>query len=206
MVSNLRKTFVLDSPTRLGQYGLYAILVFCYFVVGMTIWRKDPQWVTAILGGITGLMMLIILFINGLPKYSVAIFMMATGIVTYFLLDKAILGSASNSYTELLQEMTLVLGIIFPGAMLGALWGHRIFANRLLQKPHDEIRNRCAVVIFAGISLLNWKASLAHDLVSSANYLAPFFFSCGEFLIALGIGLFVESRSMSAKNLNKIKI
>ena len=203
MSTNLREKFVLDRPTQRGKYGLVALLVVLYATVCITIWRKDPQWVTAILGGLTGLMMLIILFIDGLPKVSVAIFITVTGIATYFLLDIAVLGGASHWFTELLQEMTLVLGIIFPGAMLGALWGHRIFANPLLQKPHDEIRNWCAVVIFAGISLLAWKASLAHDLVSSANYLAPFFFSCGEFLIALGIGLFVESRSKSAENLNK---
>lgn len=199
--TRLLRVFILDRPTRSGRIIQAALMLFLLALPLVSIGLRQPISTTAWLAGLAAFCLLFIVFLDGLPSVGLAAISLVLAIATYYLLDKAILGDAADIFTKTIQKSALAFGSIFAGALTGALLGHRILANEktITYRRHRYLRIGCGVFAFIGIGLLVWEVSLLADVGGVSILWTPVLHAAAEFFMALGIGLFVESRSFVAK-------
>lgn len=185
---NLKKLHVLLPDTKLSRFLWLSFgLVSLVSIVILFILEAS---VHAIIGsGLVAFVLLTALFFYGLPTKIIASVIFICGLTVYVFLDPTIWGS-KDPVLKIIHKFGLAYGAIFGGALLGAVCGKGIIltCKRKLVDCHMKLRVRSGVCLAMGLLML------VFELEVSKVVLQPTLHAFGEFFIAAGIGLLIESR------------
>lgn len=188
---NLRKTHILAGHTVASSMLWLSFGVISLFAVVTLIVLGYPLLILFGLCSAIALILLTVAFFDGMPTKSVALLSLIAGVCAYAFLDKNTWGT-DDFLLKSIQKLGLLYGAIFGGALLGMVHGKEIILKykHALGDPHKTLRVRSGVFLAMGLVML-----ASEEMVGEA-VLRPGCHAVGEFFVAVGIGLFIESRAL----------